>query len=112
MTWASIEHTAITALSYTKIPSRPPENEPACEDTPSVLAIERSSVVVDGRQRAACLEQALPKLRPGGLILFDNSGRRRYRQAIAGCGLEEQHFFGRTSCVPYPDHTSLLSRRG
>ncbi len=69
-------------------------------------------IVIDGRQRAACLEQALEKLRPGGLILFDNSGRRRYRRAIANCGLEEQHYFGRTYCVPYPDHTSLLSARG
>jgi hypothetical protein len=69
-------------------------------------------IVVDGRQRAACLEQATAKLRPGGFILFDNSGRRRYRSAIANCGLEEQHFFGRTYCVPYPDHTSFLRRRG
>lgn len=69
-------------------------------------------IVVDGRQRAACLAQALDRLRPGGRILFDNSGRRRYREAINSCGLKEKHFFGRTYCVPYPDHTSLLSQRG
>ncbi|MGB3754463.1 MAG: class I SAM-dependent methyltransferase [Parerythrobacter sp.] len=69
-------------------------------------------IIVDGRQRTACLQQAVQKLRPGGLILFDNSGRARYRQGITGCGLVERRFFGRTYCVPYPDHTSLLSRHG
>lgn len=69
-------------------------------------------IVVDGRQRAACLERATSRLRQGGLILFDDSGRHRYRAAITGCGLKERRFFGRTYCVPYPDHTSLIGQHG
>lgn len=65
-------------------------------------------IVVDGRRRIDCLNQALPQLRLGGIVLFDDSGRRRYRQGIAACGLTEQHFFGRSYCVPYPDHSSIL----
>lgn len=65
-------------------------------------------IVVDGRRRTECLARAVPHLKPGGLILFDDSGRRRYRHAIETCGLPEQRHFGRSYCVPYPDYTSLL----
>jgi SAM-dependent methyltransferase len=69
-------------------------------------------IVIDGRQRARCLEKAVEHLAPGGVVLFDDSGRRRYRAAIAGCGLAELVYFGRSYCVPYPDHTSILFRNG
>lgn len=69
-------------------------------------------IVVDGRQRVACLEKAKSRLAPGGAILFDDSGRSRYRAGIQGCGLRERHYHGRSFCVPYPDHTSLLTRHG
>jgi precorrin-6B methylase 2 len=32
-------------------------------------------IVVDGMARLACLSNAIPKLRPGGVIVFDNSNR-------------------------------------
>ena len=35
-------------------------------------------VVVDGRQRVRCFEHALPKVRPGGMLLLDDSERSRY----------------------------------
>jgi hypothetical protein len=65
-------------------------------------------IVVDGRRRIECLERAVPHLKRGGIILFDDSGRGRYRKGIAACGLQERHHFGRSYCVPYPDHTSVL----
>lgn len=65
-------------------------------------------IVVDGRQRIKCLNQALPHLKPDGIVLFDDSGRGRYRDGIARSGLTEEHFFGRSYCVPYPDHSSIL----
>lgn len=67
-------------------------------------------IVVDGRYRAACLAHARERLAPGGWVLFDDSGRRRYRAGIGASGLRERHFFGRSYCVPYPDHTSILAR--
>lgn len=65
-------------------------------------------IVVDGRRRTECLARAIPHLSPGGIILFDDSGRSHYRSAIRSCGLKERRYFGRSYCVPYPDFTSIL----
>ncbi|WP_300680100.1 class I SAM-dependent methyltransferase [Nocardioides sp.] len=68
-------------------------------------------VVVDGRAREACLAYAAPRVAPGGIILVDNSRRRRYRDAIAASGLVERRLPGLTPTLPYPDQTSLLTAR-
>jgi hypothetical protein len=70
-----------------------------------------SLIVVDGRARQACLERALDHLDQDGLIVFDNTLRRRYRRAIAVAPVAERRFFGLTPTLPYPDQTSLLTRR-
>lgn len=67
-------------------------------------------VVIDGRAREACLEAALGRLAEDGLIVFDNSRRRRYREAIMRSGLDERVLGGLTPTLPYPDQTSLLAR--
>ncbi len=54
-------------------------------------------VVVDGRARPACLRLALPKVKPGGLLVLDNSDRPHYRPARAlavAAGWKEQELFG------------------
>ena len=71
---------------------------------------ELDLVVIDGRAREACLRQAVPRLAPGGLVVFDNSRRRRYRDAIAASGLHEQALTGLTPSLPYSEQTSLLYR--
>jgi len=68
-------------------------------------------IVIDGRAREACLTVALPRLASGGLIVFDNSRRQRYRRAIAAADVEEARYFGLTPTLPYPDQTSLLRAR-
>ena len=65
-------------------------------------------VVVDGRARGACLEHALTKLSPGGVIVFDNSARARYREAIAMHNLEATRYRGLTPSLPYFEETTLL----
>lgn len=65
-------------------------------------------VVVDGRAREACLERARPRLASDGIIVFDNSARRRYRRAIRASGLVEQRFIGLTPTLPYPECSSVL----
>ena len=67
-------------------------------------------IIVDGRLRTQCLEAAIGYLAPDGIILFDDSGRQRYRGGIETSGLAESHHFGRSYCVPYPDHSSILRR--
>lgn len=68
-------------------------------------------VVIDGRARAECLRRALAHLGPDGLVVFDNSRRRRYRAAIDGSGLVERRLAGLTPTLPYPEQTSLLIAR-
>jgi precorrin-6B methylase 2 len=65
-------------------------------------------IVVDGRARTACLEHARTRLAPGGMLVFDNSHRARYRRAIAQSGMEWERTRGLTACLPYPDETTLM----
>jgi hypothetical protein len=67
-------------------------------------------VVVDGRAREACLAAASDRLAADGIVVFDNTLRRRYREAIRRSGLVEQRYFGLTPTLPYPDQTSVLRR--
>jgi hypothetical protein len=86
----------------------------AGDDQPYVRAIDNSGVydliVVDGRLRVDCLRAAIGHVARDGIILFDDSGRRRYRAGIEQSGLTEKHYYGLSYCVPYPDHTSILSK--
>jgi hypothetical protein len=68
-------------------------------------------IVIDGRAREACLAHAADRVAPGGIVLVDNSRRRRYREAIAASGLVERRLPGLTPTLPYPDQTSLLTAR-
>jgi hypothetical protein len=36
-------------------------------------------ILVDGRARVECTTNALPKLKPGGMLILDNSERKRYQ---------------------------------
>jgi predicted O-methyltransferase YrrM len=68
-------------------------------------------IVVDGRARQNCFEIALDNLKPGGMILFDNVGRRRYRKAIKKRKNDVDVLWtaGLTPCLPYPTRTALIS---
>jgi hypothetical protein len=68
-------------------------------------------VSIDGRARADCLRRAVERLAPDGMIVFDNSRRRRYRRAIEESGLAERRCRGLTPTLPYPEQTSLLTSR-
>ena len=67
-------------------------------------------IIIDGRARAACLREAVKHVSPGGCILFDNSNRLRYSEALAACSLDREVFLGATPTLPYPDETTLLWR--
>ena len=67
-------------------------------------------IVIDGRAREACLEKALPRLAPGGLILFDNTNRRRYRRALRAHRdrIVLTRHVGLTPIVLWPTETSVI----
>lgn len=68
-------------------------------------------IVIDGRARQACLVAAVRHLAPDGIIVFDDTERRRYRRSIANMPSLHVHWtFGLTPCVPYPAGTALLRR--
>jgi hypothetical protein len=69
-------------------------------------------IVIDGRAREACLSVAIPHLADEGLIVYDNTHRKRYKEAIAKSGLIESVYTGVTPTLPYPDRTSLLRKQG
>jgi hypothetical protein len=68
-------------------------------------------IVIDGRAREACLARAMSRITPGGVIVFDNVDRQRYRDAIAALGgaVEVRWTRGLTPSLPYPTRTALLS---
>ena len=41
-------------------------------------------VIIDGRARVECARRAMPKVKPGGLLLLDDADRARYRRP-PGC---------------------------
>lgn len=65
-------------------------------------------VVVDGRARVACLQHAAKRLAPGGIVLFDDTQRPRYRAGLEGSGLQVQRIRGWVPSLPYPRETSVL----
>jgi hypothetical protein len=69
---------------------------------------EYDLIVIDGRAREECLRRAVPRLAADGLVVFDNTRRRRYRAAIAAAPVIEHRLPGLTPTLPYPDQTSLL----
>jgi predicted O-methyltransferase YrrM len=67
-------------------------------------------IVIDGRARSACLRQAIPHLADDGLIVFDNSNRVRYSEAIVTSGLRATRYRGLAPCLPYQSETTVLRR--
>lgn len=67
-------------------------------------------IVIDGRAREACFHHALNRLTPGGVILFDNTNRLRYRRAIKAwkTAVTVSRSVGLTPIVPWPTETSII----
>lgn len=100
------------------VPSVKPGHE-GLDFTDYVTVIDRDAatydlIVIDGRAREACMVRALEHLSPGGMVVFDNVDRERYRIAIAnaiagGAQLDVVWTRGLTPALPYPTRTALLS---
>jgi hypothetical protein len=68
-------------------------------------------VIVDGRARVECVERAFEKVKPGGLMLLDDTDRRRYSAAYRKLADWERHdFAGVKSGQVRPAQTSVWVR--
>lgn len=70
-------------------------------------------VVVDGRSRPACLMRAVPKVRPGGLLVLDNADRDYYlsRTVSALAGFDRVSFVGHCPGILELTRTDVFVRR-
>jgi hypothetical protein len=69
-------------------------------------------VLVDGRARPSCIQQALPKVASGGLLILDNADRSYYVQHVTGLDEFRQHVFsGQHPGLPSPGRTDVYVRR-
>lgn len=69
-------------------------------------------VLVDGRARPACLARAAPRVRPGGLLILDNSERAYYTAGL-GAALGEFDALplpGPVPRVPVVSQTTIFER--
>lgn len=66
-------------------------------------------IIIDGRARAACLQSCIPFLAPHGMVIFDNSNRERYQNALLHTGLEVKRFKGKVPCSPLTSETAVLT---
>ncbi|MDX6254073.1 MAG: hypothetical protein QOJ11_407 [Frankiales bacterium] len=68
-------------------------------------------VIVDGRARVECVDRAVEKVKPRGLLLLDDTNRRRYAAAYRRLGGWERHdFAGVKSGQVRPAQTSVWVR--
>ena len=69
-------------------------------------------IVIDGRARRDCLALAQARIRPGGIIVYDNVERERERNAVHSLadGFDVLWTKGLTPCLPYPSQTALMRK--
>lgn len=67
-------------------------------------------VVVDGRERGRCAHAAMPKVRPGGLMLVDDVDRERYRAPLASIEWPRWDVVGFAPAKPSLAYTTVFRR--
>ena len=73
------------------------------------IEVEFDLIAIDGRCKSACLKLAVSKLKPGGIVLFDDSKRDRNQEALLESGLALNRYKGMVPCLPYFTYeTSVL----
>lgn len=68
-------------------------------------------ISIDGRARVECLLRALERLKPDGIVVFDNTGRKEYQQAMEALDVDVIHLSGWAPALPYPSKTSIVTPR-
>ena len=66
-------------------------------------------VVVDGRARSSAIVNATPKIRPGGMLILDNSNRKYYLSKTSECldGWAAHIFLGTVRGLMHKEQTTI-----
>lgn len=67
-------------------------------------------VVVDGRERGRCLLAAVEKVRPGGLLILDDSDRARYAAAMDQVDWPRREVVGFAPAKPTLAYSTVFTR--
>lgn len=67
-------------------------------------------VLVDGRERVRCAHASLSKVRPGGLLIFDDTDRDRYREGLTRIGWPRHDYVGFAPAKPTLAYTTLFRK--
>ena len=69
-------------------------------------------IVVDGRARASCMFQSISKLRPGGMLILDNSDRSYYLDGISFLleGWDKRVFRGSVRGLAHQEQTTIFTK--
>lgn len=67
-------------------------------------------IVVDGRQRVACFEHAIPKLAGGGRLVLDDVNRDYYRRAFDMVSWPRVEYDALSPFKPMLGHTAVFTR--
>jgi hypothetical protein len=101
------------ALPAAKLLHRPLDGDGAYQREITNYRAQFDIVVVDGRQRVACILNSLAALTDRGVIILDNSDRHAYQPGkdflISG-GFRELEFSGLGPIVAYATSTSIFYR--
>jgi len=72
-------------------------------------------ILVDGRARPSCIQQALPRLKHGGLLVIDNTERPHYlaafRDVLSQKFIIEENRFAPVAYTPEFTQTTILRKR-
>ncbi len=77
----------------------------------SIRSVNRrfDMIVIDGRCRSESLLAAVPAIKETGIIVFDDSSRKRYQRTLRESGLELKRHRGLTPGAPIRTETSILA---
>jgi hypothetical protein len=67
-------------------------------------------IVIDGRARTACLLESLKHLKADGIILFDNSARKRYQDTFNSEAITIKRYAGLAPALPFKEETSIITK--
>lgn len=75
---------------------------------PNALGIKFDIIFIDGRSRIECLKNSLNLLKKRGVIVFDNSDRREYKNYLNSLKLKKKVFKGLCPGLPFKSETTFF----